>query len=139
MTKFQLDVDYDFEFRLIGISCHARDYRLCWSLNNSLGLQLEKVYRENANEGLKKNGVAIESFFLYNDKEGRISYQLLLNKHNNNLLLPEQKMADYLLIIDGINETLFEGLMKKLKQTDSVIAAFVIDVQSLKSKENLIF
>ena len=139
MTKFQLDVDYDFEFRLIGISCHARDYRLCWSLNNSLGLQLEKVYRENANEGLKKNGVDIESFFLYNDKEGRISYQLLLNKHNNNLLLPEQKMADYLLIIDGINETHFEGLMKKLKQTDSVIAAFVIDVQSLKSKENLIF
>lgn len=139
MTKFQLDVEYDFEFRLVGISCHARDYRLCWSLNNSLGLRFEKVYRENAGDGLKKNGVAIESLYRFNDEEGRIGYQLLLNKHNNNLLLPEQKMADYLLIIDGMNESTFESLLKKIKQTDSVIAAFVIDVQSLKSKENLIF
>lgn len=139
MTKFQLDVDYDYDFRLVGISCHAKDYRLCWSLNNHLGLQLEKIHRENAGEGLKKNGIAIESLYNFYDEENHITYQFLHNKHNNNLLLPEQKVADFLLIIDGMNDASFDELIKKIKQTDLVIAAFVIDVHSLKSKENLIF
>lgn len=62
MSKFQLQIDYDFDFRLIGISCHARDYRLCWALNNHLEIQLEKVLRENASSGLKKNGIAMSRF-----------------------------------------------------------------------------
>jgi hypothetical protein len=139
MTKFQLDVDYDFDFRLIGISCHAKDYRLCWALNNHLGLQLEKIHRENATSGLKKNGIAIESIYTYFDAENHSAYQLLYNKHNNNLLLPEQKLADFLLIIDQMNETAFEELLKEIKKLDIVNTAFVIDVNALKSKENLIF
>lgn len=139
MTKFQLDVDYDFDFRLIGISCHSKDYRLCWALNNQLEIQLEKVHRENAASGLKKNGIAIESLYTYFDEESHSAYQLLYNKHNNNLLLPEQKLADFLLIIDQMNEEFFENLLKKIKEIDLVNTAFVIDVSTLKSKENLIF
>jgi hypothetical protein len=139
MTKFQLQVDYDFDFRLIGISCHARDYRLCWALNNHLEIQLEKVHRENASSGLKKNGIAIESIYSYYDEENHSAYQLLYNKHNNNLLLPEQKLADFLLIIDQLNDEHFENILKKIKEIDLVNTAFVIDVNTLKSKENLIF
>lgn len=139
MTKFQLDVDYDFDFRLIGISCHARDYRLCWALNNHLEIQLEKVHRENASSGLKKNGIAIESIYSYFDEENHATFQLLYNKHNNNLLLPEQKLADFLLIIDQLNDEYFENILKKIKEIDLVNTAFVIDVNTLKSKENLIF
>jgi hypothetical protein len=139
MTKFQLEVDYDFDFRLIGISCHARDYRLCWALNNHLEIQLEKVHRENASSGLKKNGIAIESIYSYFDEENHAAYQLLYNKHNNNLLLPEQKLADFLLIIDQLNDEHFENILKKIKEIDIVNTAFVIDVNTLKSKENLIF
>lgn len=139
MTKFQLDVDYDFSFRLIGISCHARDYRLSWALNNDLAIQMEKVHRENANEGLKKNGVAIESLYSFTDEENHVTYQLMYNKHNNNLLLPEQKAADFLFIIDQISDEKFEEVVQKIKQNELVKTAFVIDVGSLKSKENLIF
>lgn len=139
MTKFQLQVDYDFDFRLIGISCHARDYRLCWALNNHLEIQLEKVHRENASSGLKKNGIAIESIYSYYDEENHSAYQLLYNKHNNNLLLPEQKLADFLLIIDQLNDEHFENILKKIKEIDLVNMAFIIDVNTLKSKENLIF
>jgi len=139
MTKFQLDVDYDFDFRLIGISCHSRDYRLCWALNNHLEIQLEKIHRENAASGLKKNGIAIESIYSYFDEENHSAYQLLYNKHNNNLLLPEQKLADFLLIIDQMNNEMFEDLLKKLREIDIINTAFVIDVNTLKSKENLIF
>ena len=139
MTKFQLQVDYDFDFRLIGISCHARDYRLCWALNNHLEIQLEKVHRENASSGLQKNGIAIESIYSYYDEENHSAYQLLYNKHNNNLLLPEQKLADFLLIIDQLNDEHFENILKKIKEIDLVNMAFIIDVNTLKSKENLIF
>lgn len=139
MTKFQLEVDYDFDFKLIGISCHAHDYRLCWSINNKLNTSLEKIHRDNAKSGLKKNGVAIESLFTYYDEETHSSYQLLYNKNENQLLLPEQKKADYLLIIDQINEEKFQEALTKLREIDIILTAFPIEVDSLKSKENLIF
>ncbi len=139
MTKFQLDVDYDFDFKLIGISCHAHDYRLCWSLNKKLNISLEKIHRDNAKSGLKKNGVAIESLFTFYDEENHTSYQLLYNKNENQLLLPEQKKADFLLIIDQKNENKYQETLTSIREIDLVLTAFTIEVDSLKSKENLIF
>ena len=40
MAKLKLDSDPDPDVFLIAISSHVNDYRLCWSLNNSLGIDL---------------------------------------------------------------------------------------------------
>ena len=40
--KYTLEEEYEYDFRLIGISCHEKDYRICWGLNNRLHLSLAK-------------------------------------------------------------------------------------------------
>ena len=44
MAKLVLDWKDEQEdsFTLIGISCHQKDYRLCWELNKILELELQK-------------------------------------------------------------------------------------------------
>ena len=41
-TKLTLDIEYDYEFILIGISCHSRDYKLCWAINKQQGFNFIK-------------------------------------------------------------------------------------------------
>jgi hypothetical protein len=36
---------------VIGISCHVNDYRLCWSLNRSIGIALSRRERDIQDEG----------------------------------------------------------------------------------------
>ena len=43
MKKHLLEIEYDYDFVLIGISSHEKDYRVCWALNNKLGLELVKT------------------------------------------------------------------------------------------------
>ena len=40
--KYYLEDAYEYDFLLIGISCHEKDYRLSWALNQNLSLQLIK-------------------------------------------------------------------------------------------------
>ena len=40
--KYTLLEEYDYDFTLIGISCHAKDYRICWSINQRFGYDFEK-------------------------------------------------------------------------------------------------
>ena len=43
MKKQLLTVEYDFNFLLIGLCCVSKDYRVCYEINNKLGLILKKV------------------------------------------------------------------------------------------------
>ena len=40
--KYLLEEDYEFDFNLLGICCHEKDYRLCWAVNSTLNLNLSK-------------------------------------------------------------------------------------------------
>ena len=41
--KYHLEEEYEYDFDLYGISSHEKDYRICWAINNSLGLSLERT------------------------------------------------------------------------------------------------
>ena len=42
MPKYRLVEDVTPTVEVFGISCHVPDYRLCWSLNRALGLDLTR-------------------------------------------------------------------------------------------------
>jgi hypothetical protein len=136
MAKFTLDIEYEYDFGLIGISCHAKDYRFCWALNNVLKTDFLRI-----EDIVVKNKLKSVSFphFIFNDEDLRIDYSVIANRGLEGYLLPEQKQADYLLMLSGsysdeiINETL-----KKVKTITLVLTAFIIDVKGLKNKQNLI-
>ncbi len=139
-TKLTLDIDYDYEFLLIGISCHSRDYKLCWAINKQLGFNFIKD--DELVLPIKKNQTATSfSKFSYSDEDKRLHYILMSNKGTNDYLVPEQKkQADYLLKIEGLlTRSEQEEILNKLKQVETIQLAFIIEIEELKSKQNLIF
>ena len=138
MTKYKLDLDYDYSFALIGICSHLQDYRLCWALNKSLGLDLYRL--DKSIEMLR--GEHCNQFFVYRfeDEEDHVSYSLIGNKTHGSVLVPEHKQADYFLKIEGGMPDEIGLIINKIKAVKNVLTAFEIrEVELLKSKENLIF
>lgn len=132
MTKHVLEVDFDYDFDLVGISCHLRDYRLCWLLNKSLGIELVRdTEGAETPQGL---------FALFSGKcpETRTIIHLLVNRGPDGWMIPEQRQADFLLMLRENAKWNTEDLVRDLKNHNQILTAFAIDPNGLKSKENLL-
>jgi hypothetical protein len=153
--------DYaDFDFLLFGISSNVNDFKMCWLLNRlfsidfnrepdveiqhtKLGLvsnfcnfQFEKKSMEREISSFVNDGVASKDF-----DESSVIFQLIGNRHPSGNLIPEQPRIDYFLLLsgDGIQELASNEVVIQLRGLEEIQAAFTIDVDSLKSKNNLIF
>ena len=164
MAKHTLEIEYDYDFVLIGISSHEKDYRFCWALNNKLNIELVKQESLEI-KGKKQTTPSYFSFFTFDDADQFTEYSVLANfseskslastentlfetagkakdggQSENEFLIPEHKQMNYLFVIRGEMENEeVEELIKTLKEIDIVLTAVRIDVKSLKSKQNLIF
>lgn len=137
--KYILEEEYDYDFKLIGISCHARDYRLGWAINHQLGYRLEKqekdleIFSDNPFEG------SAHSLYAYFDEENQNEYYLICNRDSAGYLIPEQRQADFVMMIKESLPVNSQEVVVGLKQIELILTAFEIDVKALKSKKNLIF
>lgn len=139
MAKTTLDIQYEYDFILIGISCHEREHRLSWALNQSLHIELERM--KDLQIELKKQTEPLSyPFFEYDDTEHYRKYFLISNKCTRGMLLPEQKQVDFLLMIKGTLQSPEKlSMIKMIKDTQLVLTAFEINPEQLKSRENLLF
>lgn len=162
MGKHTLKIEYDFDFVLIGISSHEKDYRICWALNKALDLELTK--KESLEIKSKKQTTpSFFSLFKCENEEEFVEYFMISNHSENKLflsksntlfgkgakeqqsteigiLIPEQKHLNYFFIIRGeIIDSKAEEILTKIKEIDFVLTAVTIRVKELKSKKNLIF
>lgn len=162
MGKHTLEIQYDYDFVLIGISSHEKDYRMCWALNNKLGLELVKVNSLEI-KGKKQETPSFFSLFTYDHPDGFVEYTVVANlsesktgvtqentlfggkakSHSyseNEFLIPEHKQMNYFFVIKGdLDETEIQGMVKQIREIDMVLTAIPIDASQLKSKHNLIF
>ncbi|MDT8413063.1 MAG: IPExxxVDY family protein [Vicingaceae bacterium] len=137
MSKLTFSLENEYDFELIGISCHSKDYRICWSLNNALKTNFKRI---EDYEIQKKNEIINFPFFEYIDEDNNIEYFVIANKSSEGYLVSEKQSIDYFLVLKGsVTDKLVENLAKKVKEIDVVIIAHRIDVNELKSKQNLLF
>ncbi|OIQ37098.1 MAG: hypothetical protein BM555_01520 [Crocinitomix sp. MedPE-SWsnd] len=138
MAKHKLLFEDDYEFELIGLCSSHADYRLCWAINNSLGIHLTKEDDYSVLE--KKDGEHLHSFYGYYDEEEHLEYYLIKNVSNNyQRLIPEKDQIDYFLVIKNNLVKEINDMVIRLKENDSILTAFVFDPNELKSKANLVF
>lgn len=158
MAKHTLEIEFDYDFVLIGISSHEKDYRLCWTINNALNLQLTKQESLEI-KGKKQTTPSFFSFFLFEKQDDFIDYAIIANlsesktveqttstlfdaldESDNEYLIPEQKQMNYFFLIRGeIENEEVNEIIKQIKEIENVQTAVRIDVKSLRSKQNLIF
>lgn len=133
MSKTRLQFEYDYDFCLIGIVCHEKDYRLCWTLNNLFDIKLAKT-DDHVTENSQHSMFSFIQEHLFRD------YHLIANRAKNGLLIEEHKQIDYFFIIKGnLEEDEKKIIVEQIKNAEVIGAAYSIDAQTLKSKHNLVF
>ncbi len=140
MSKHYLDFDDEFlDIHIVGIACHASNYRLCWQLNNALNLLLERsdtpyTYWPG------KSQISEHDMFKGEDEYWKCKLYLIQNRsRQGNLLVPEYREADYLLVVLNPKEAFSSEILQKLNKQSLILTAFRINPKGLKSKANLIF
>lgn len=136
MGKLKLQVEYDFDFTLLGISCHEPDYRFGWMVNRATGMNFRR--EEDLNVPLKE-GHSMHPIFSCHIEENFCTYYLIANKGTQGLLIPESRNTDYFFMIKGpVQQDSLDELIKNLKGINKVLTVFTVNVNELKSKYNLL-
>lgn len=116
-----------------------RDYRICWLLNNQLGYQLEWKEDVPLLVGKQKQR-ALFNLYSYHDELNWLQYHFINNKYLGEYLVPELKQVDHLLLIDGGNAPQEKARAMEILRTLPLVQAVLdVEVDSLRSKQNLIF
>ena len=131
-----LNLELEFDFRLIGISCHVKDYKMAWLLNKALHYSLE---RKDDLEIPQKSKSSKHTLYTTINEDDRIYIHLIANRSENGYLLPERAQLDYLMKIEQAEHLDTEEIQALLRRIPQVQFVSELDVQSLKSKENLLF
>jgi hypothetical protein len=139
MKKNKLVIDYEFDFRLLGISSFARGYKLAWDLNQKLGINLVK--QPDLVVGFKNNDEKSFSFYAHETPLNRL--KLFKNKPQEQdpgkyFLIPEFPHFDFI-ILAAMEETHTHHLVESIRSIPSVQLLSDIPLEGLKSKANFIF
>jgi hypothetical protein len=150
----------EVDYQLIAIHTSLEDYRLAYYINQNLPIILSK---SNCNIQIStKNGETQFTRFMFDDEKTGVCWDLIQNKNDIQLspqrvneglfaetnskfstkayLIPEFKKVDYFLKIDNSAEIIdvaqIAGLINKIERISTV---YSVDVENIKSKNNLIF
>ena len=128
----------EYNFRVIAISSHDKDYRLSWAINEVLEIDLVKA--DNLHVQHKKMDATQQfSRFSYIAEDNYTAFHLISNRSEQGYLFKNMKNIDYLLKIEGLPGEYKDDVILKIKSLEPVITAFDIDLINLKEKNKLLF
>ncbi|MDO5979123.1 IPExxxVDY family protein [Flavivirga spongiicola] len=156
--KLILDDVFEEDFcTLIAIHCTLEDYRLAYLLNKYLGISLTRSPLDLDYQNEKST----YSLFEWEDSKQQTIWSLVSNvckteeyrqRKNESLfdsqekiirtayLIPEYKTVNYFLKIDNeINFSKEKYILNNVLKAPQIATAYSIDINQLKSKDNLIF
>lgn len=136
MAKLKLDSDTDPDVFLIAISSHVNDYRLCWSLNNSLGIDLGR--RQNDIESQGPEQLAHFSAFDHIEESTQANVCLVSNHAPEGVLFADQRQTDFFLVVDGESTLSPTETLDRVRRAEFVLTAFNVDIKNLKGAFKLL-
>lgn len=137
VKKLSVNIDYSNEYSFVGISCHLKDYRLCFHLNSVLGFKFKKI--EDFNQ-LDENQKSLPySTYYYRCPDTNADFCLISNHHADSKLLPAYKQFDYFLLIEQtLSASQQKEILKKIKKVPNMIMAYEIDYSKINRINYLI-
>lgn len=140
MKKSKLEIEYSFDFELVGLISAAKGYKLAWEINRSLGIRLIK--QPDLVIHLKKKPAATYGYFLYESIVNTV--RLLRNRPNEaeagkSFLVTEHPHLDYIIMVQGEDHLKGNRLQELLRNIPSIELVAFLPLDALKSKDNFIF
>ena len=152
---------YDkIDYQLIAIHTSLEDYRLAFFINKCLPVILSKC---NSNVSIKKKMAEIQfSRFIFDDEKKDITWNLIQNKNEfsatnftantglfentitqmatKSYLIPEYKKVDYFLKVENCTEPItIQNAISEIKKIEQISTVYAVAIETIKSKNNLIF
>lgn len=137
IKKFELDIEFEYDFLLFGILSSEKAYRLAWYINHQHPYNFERTEDYAITLGTKNCSF---TRFDFTYEENHTLYTLMANKDEGSFLLPELRKFDYLLLVSGALEFFDEQRLRRdLSAFPPVQLVYAVDVNTLKSKQNLVY
>jgi hypothetical protein len=156
MATYALDIN-EFstnDYAVIGIHTVLNEYKLAYLLNKFLHVKFSKA--DYNLDFIQKNNKSSYSIYEYTDREFDYHWFLIANVYKSTSktvstslfnesdsvmrLVPERKKVDFFLKIEGDFD--FDYIVKtieKVNKIPQIITSYEVEVESLKSKDFLIF
>lgn len=134
----KLKIENKINFRIIGISSHENDYRLVWSVNETLNMQFLRIGNLVVHHPRLKEELEF-SRYLFDNEDHYLKFYLINNHNPDGYLFPELKNLDFIIqVIGDISTAELKELEKKLKTVDVVSTAFILDPGKIKGITELL-
>jgi len=126
-ARLKLDIkDTDENLVLIGIVSSDPDYKLCLALNKKLNISL-KLSKPVEVTDCKGNDTSFSRFADISEMPD-ISYTLVSNRSENDVLFKKLKKIDYIFSVNHSIPNLDTGkIIRSIRETEGVTAAFELD------------
>jgi hypothetical protein len=158
--KLHLEEYNDIDYQLIAIHTSLEDYRLAYYINQNLPIVLKK---SNCTIQISnKDGESQFTRFIFEDENASVYWNLIQNKNdilvslktlnqglfaesNNKFskkiyFIPEFNKVDYFLKIENAEAMIdVSEIINQIKKIDRISTVYAVDVENIKSKNNLIF
>jgi len=140
IRKNKLEIEYSYNFELLGIRTSLKGYKLAWELNNALHINLVK--KPDLVLHFRKGLISSHDHYSYQTPLNEL--HLFRNKAMETEnpapdLVPEFPHFDFILMTQSEEKLSGNRLQEYLRSISSVELATLIPLASLKSKENFIF
>jgi hypothetical protein len=138
MKRNRLEIEYSYDFELLGLTTSAKSDKRAWELNRQLQIHLVRkadlliqVRSLQLSYSVHAHESPVNTLRLFRNKSNEIEQ----SKH---LLVPEYPHGDFILMIQG-EELQSNRLREVLRNIPSIELVAFIPLDTLKSKETFIF
>ena len=129
--KLKLEEQNSADFRGLGIVSAEKDYRLCFFLNNDLGLDFDKSVNIAFFDQAKKKRTSVSCHIHQDDENGQTLY-LVKNRQEGFFMVPEMKQADYLFLEPTNQPDSLKKIKNAISNVSYIQGCFSIPDQNLK-------
>lgn len=127
--------DY-LDFKMIGIVCAYKDFRVCYEINKALTIYLRK--EEDFEIKTERNRSHNFSLYNYVNEDGE-QYLLISNKSGRGTLIKELKHFDYFIVIKNLSLiNSVDQITDQLKKIVHITSISKLNPVDYKSSENLL-
>jgi len=139
IKKNKLEIEYTFDFELVGIRTSLKGYKLAWHINRILDTRLMK--QKDLEVPLKKGSAFYDKYAHQTPLNVLYLFRNRPSEGETGLpaLVPEFPHFDYVIMTQSEEGLSGNRLQEYLRQVPSVELAALIPLSALKSKENFIF
>lgn len=114
MSRHRLIIEDDYEFLSFGLSCHQKDFRMAWFLNQLLRFE----FKRSQIEIVDKLGIPhFYPLFKHHDAQHHLNYFLLNNLSDSIPLIKQYKQFNMFILVEGYIDLFDMDLFTQKLQT----------------------